>query len=58
MFSAKLNAAVSTVASGITMRGKFILRTRFSRLTTAWTEFCVASEKNVNSTMFSSSTMG
>ena len=45
--SARLKSAVSTTASGITMRGKWILRTRFSRSSTDVTELVVASAKNV-----------
>ena len=43
-------SAVSTVLSGIARRGKRILRSRFSRLTTDVTEPVVASAKNWNST--------
>ena len=46
-FAARLSIEVTTTASGITMRGKCILRTRLSRLTTARTAPFVASEKNV-----------
>ncbi len=37
-FSARLNDASSTTESGITMRGNWILRTRFSRSTTLRTD--------------------
>jgi len=56
--STALNAAVSTVANGITMRGKCILRTRLSRFSTAVTEAPVASWKYVISMMFNSSSTG
>ncbi len=45
-------------ANGTTSRGNSILRTRFSRSTTAVTAIEVASAKNVNITMPVSSTAG
>ena len=54
-FSARLNSASSTTDSGITMRGNWILRTRFSRSTTLRTAPAVASAKKVNSTIEPSS---
>ena len=48
--------AVRTTASGMTIRGKWILRTRFSRSTIELIAAPVASPKKVNSTMPSSST--
>ena len=51
-------AAVDTTASGITKRGKCILRTRFSRCTTEETDAPVAAWKKLNKTMFINSRTG
>ncbi len=54
-FSARLNIASSTIDVGITRRGKWILRSMFSRSTMLRTAPPVASAKNVNSTIEPSS---
>ncbi len=54
-FSSRLKKDSSTIASGMTMRGNWILRTRFSRSKTLRTAPPVASPKNVNSTIEPSS---
>ena len=47
----KLKYAVRTTESGMTIRGKWIFRTRFSRSTSEPTDPIVASAKNVKITM-------
>ncbi len=54
-FSMRLKNASSTTDSGMTSRGNWILRTRFSRSTTLRTAPAVASAKKVNSTIEPSS---
>ena len=54
-FSIRLKNASSTIDRGMTMRGNWILRTRFSRSTTLRTAPVVASAKNVNRTIEPSS---
>ena len=44
--TASVSPAITTTENGITMRGKWILRTRFSRARTACTAAPVASPKN------------
>ena len=48
-FTTRLNRAVSVTESGMTIRGKRIFRTRFSRSTMHLTAAPVVSEKNVQS---------
>ena len=45
-FSRKFISASMTHAVGTAIRGKSILRTRFSRMTTDWTDDAVESVKN------------
>ena len=54
----KLKAPVSTVASGITSRGNWVLRTTASWLTTEVTALVLDSWKKVKRTMPSSSITG
>ena len=54
-FIARLKKPSSTIDSGMTSRGNWILRTRFSRSTTLRTAPAVASPKKVNSTIEPSS---
>ena len=54
-FRDRLNSASSTIESGITRRGNWILRTSGSLSTTPRTAFMVASPKNVKRTMEASS---
>ena len=54
-FSPRLNSDTSTTDSGITIRGKSILRTSASLSSTHRTPPIVASWKNVNSTIAPSS---
>ena len=54
-FSPRLNIASSTTEAGITRRGKWILRSMFSRSTIDRTAPPVASPKNWNSTIEPSS---
>ena len=51
MFAIRLKSAARATESGITSRGKRILRSRFSRSTSDVTPRLVASAKKLNSTI-------
>ena len=55
---ARLKSPVSTIESGITRRGNWVLRTTPSCVTTEVTELLVASWKKVKTTIPSSSSTG
>src|SRR4051794_34360612 len=57
-FSPRLNRLVSTTASGMTRRGKWVLRTTDSWLTIELTAVIVASWKKPKSTTLKSSSTG